>query len=207
MLKTTFTKLLEKFSDNNDITNKIWNKIEQNYSSEERYYHTLKHLENLLSQLSEVKNKINDWNTILFSLYYHDIIYNVRKSNNEEQSAIFAQKQMKLIKIPANIIKNCSNQILATKKHLKSTDNDTNFFLDADISILGFDKKDYFEYTQNIRQEYSIFSDKIYYHGRRKVIKHFLKMGKIYKTNYFYKKLETQAKQNLKKELETIQNK
>jgi predicted metal-dependent HD superfamily phosphohydrolase len=204
MLKQTFIKLLEKYTDKNDVINELWNEIEVNYSKKNRYYHTLQHLENLLYQLTEIKDKINNWDTILFTLYYHDIVYNPLKKNNEEKSAEFAEKRMSQILIPNPVIKNCKAQILATKDHFESKDSDTNFFTDADLSVLGQEWEEYSQYFKNVRKEYSIFPDIIYNSGRKKVLKHFLEMKKVFKTEYFFSKLEQQAKKNLQKEFELL---
>ena len=194
----------QNFTDDKSLTIDLWTEIEHNYSNKKRHYHTLSHLDNLLKQLLEVKAKIESWETVLFTLFYHDIIYNTLKSDNEEKSAVLAEKRMKQINVPTEIIENCKSQILATKKHEDSSDIDTNFFIDADLSILGQDADTYKLYFQNVRLEYSIYPDILYKPGRKKVLKHFIEMDRIYKTEYFYTKFENQAKQNLQNELEYL---
>jgi len=137
-------------------------------------------------------------------LFYHDIVYNALKSNNEEKSADLAKLRMETIKVPSSIIKNCELQILATKKHLLNSGSDTNYFLDADLSILGKDLKTYTDYSQNVRKEYAYYPSLIYNPGRKKVLKHFLEMNKIFKTDHFSKKYEIQAKANLSFEFNTL---
>jgi len=114
MLKETYIKLLKNYTDDNCLIEELWTEIEQNYYDKKRHYHTLSHLENLLQQLLEVKNKIESWDTILFTLYYHDFVYDALKSDNEEQSADLAEKRMKQINVSRQIIENCKTQILAT---------------------------------------------------------------------------------------------
>jgi predicted metal-dependent HD superfamily phosphohydrolase len=204
MLKETFIELLTNYTDNNSLTNELWTEIEKSYSNKKRHYHTLQHLENLLTQLIEVKDEIQNWETVLFSLYYHDIIYNSLKSDNEEKSAGLSEKRMKQISVPIDKIELCKKQILATKSHIKSTDSDTNYFTDADLSILGQPWETYLLYYKNVRKEYSIYPDLIYNPGRKKVLTHFLIMDRIFKTDLFYDKFEMQAKQNIQKELELL---
>lgn len=201
MLKETFIHLLKNYTNSESIIAEFWGEIEHNYTHKKRYYHTLSHLENLLAQLTAVKHKIEGWDTILFTLFYHDVVYNALKSDNEEQSAALAEKRMKQISVPDYMIKNCKNQILATKKHLANTESDTNYFTDADLSILGESLEKYMVYAQNVRKEYSVYPDPIYIPGRKKVLEHFIKMERIYKTDYFYHKFENQAKHNLQFEL------
>ena len=204
MLKETFINLLSNYTDNKLVINDLWNEVVKNCSSKKRHYHTLQHLDNLLAQLTDVKGEIQNWNTILFTLYYHDIVYNSLKSDNEEKSAELAEKRMKQISVSIDKIELCKNQILATKSHIKSTDSDTNYFTDADLSVLGQNWETYLLYYKNVRKEYSIYPDFVYNPGRKKVLNHFLSMDKIFKTDFFYKKFESQAKQNIQKEIELL---
>ncbi len=204
VLKETFIQLLTNYTDDNGLTNELWTEVEKNYSSKKRHYHTLHHLDNLLTQLTLVKDEIQNWETILFTLYYHDIIYNSLKSDNEEKSAELSEKRMKQISVSIDTIELCKNQILATKSHIKATDSDTNYFTDADLSVLGQNWETYSLYYKNVRKEYSIYPDFVYNTGRKKVLNHFLSMDRIFKTDFFYNKLEAQAKQNLQKEIELL---
>jgi predicted metal-dependent HD superfamily phosphohydrolase len=204
VLKHTFIELLKNYTNNDSLINELWTEIEKNYTHKKRNYHTLLHLQNLLDQLTAVKDAIQNWDCILFTLYYHDIIYNALKSDNEEQSALLAKKRMQQISVSSETIELCTKRILATKSHIKSADNDTNYFTDADLSVLGQSWEVYSNYYKSIRKEYSIYPDLIYNPGRKKVLHHFLAMESIFKTKYFYDKFELQAKQNLQMELDIL---
>lgn len=204
MLKETFTRLLNNYTANQPLARELWAEIEQNYANKKRHYHTLQHLENLLAQLTAVKNEIKDWDTVLFTLYYHDVVYNALKSDNEEKSAELAVKRMKQIAVSDKTIKLCAAQILATKSHSKSSDSDTDYFTDADLSVLGQPWETYSAYYKNVRKEYAIYPDLIYNSGRKKVLAHFLAMDSIFKTDFFYHKFEMQAKENLQQELSLL---
>ena len=93
--------------------------------------------------------------------------------------------------------------IKCTKSH-EFSDSDTNYFTDADLSILGKSWKTYEEYYQQIRKEYKIYPDFIYNSGRKKALQHFLKMDRIFKTDYFFEKYEIQARENLQNELQIL---
>lgn len=203
MLQTIFTQLLVSYISEESLIRLLWNEIKNHYSSKGRHYHTLSHLQNMYSQLLSVKDAIQDWDTLLFSLFYHDVIYSSTATDNEERSAGLAEKRLKQIHYPQEKMEKCLQQILATKKHAPA-DNDTNFFTDADLSILGADWPDYEAYTKAIRQEYSIYPDLLYKPGRRKVLKHFLSMEKIYKTGFFQEKYEAIARENMQKEMQLL---
>lgn len=203
-LQENFISLLSTYTNDHILIDELWNEVMTYYSGKKRYYHDLTHLENLLEQLSAVKTNIHQWNTLLFTLYYHDIIYNAAKNNNEEESAVLAEKRMQQLGVPVEIIDQCRAQVLATKKHEVSADSDTNYFTDADLSILGQSWEVYEAYYKNVRKEYSIYPDIIYKSGRKKVLHHFLSMERIFKTDYFFTKFEVAAKENLQKELDIL---
>jgi predicted metal-dependent HD superfamily phosphohydrolase len=96
------------------------------------------------------------------------------------------------------------NQILATQSHQNTNDNDTNYFTDADLSILGESWENYLVYSQQIRAEYIQYANEVYVPGRIKVLTHFWEMERIFKTSYFYNLYETKAKQNLENEIKLL---
>ncbi len=202
-LSQKFTDLFQKHTTDYSLQEKFWQEIEKHYSSGKRHYHTLLHLENLFGELEPIQEKLEDWDTLQFSLFYHDIIYKSFKSNNEEESASLAVERLRQIGYPEEKIIKCENQILATKSH-NFADNDTNFFTDADLSVLGKDWETYAAYYQQIRKEYSIYPDFLYNNGRKKVLEHFLDMENIFKTEYFQNKYESQARLNLEKEFQIL---
>ncbi len=204
MLKETLIQLLHHYAVKEDLPENYWREIQSQYSHPKRHYHTLQHLENLLAQLLPLQAQFQNWDTILFTLYYHDIVYNALKSNNEEKSAEWAEKRMLQIGVPKEMIETCKYQILATKKHLIDADLDTNYFLDADLSILGQDAETYTTYSHNVRKEYAIYPDLIYKPGRKKALQHFLAMDRIFKTDYFSETLEKQARENILMELSLL---
>lgn len=203
-LQSIFSNLISKFSNDGKLKLDYWLEIEKSYSQKKRKYHNLTHLENMIWELENVKGEILDFDALLFSVFYHDIIYKATAKDNEEKSAEVAKKRLEKIIIPNERILKIYNQILATKSHKKSDDSDTNFLLDADLAILGKDWKDYDKYTQQIRKEYSIYPDFLYNPGRKKVLTHFLEFDEIFKTAYFKEKYEKIARENIQRELSIL---
>lgn len=204
MLTDTFLQLVTKYSKDHELANNLWLEIFTKYSEPKRHYHTIDHLDVLITDLKEVKEKITDWDTTLLAVFYHDIIYKASSSTNEGDSAKWAMKRLSEIGYPADKIAKCANMILATKSHELSEDADTNYLIDADLAILGKNPEDYQKYTQQIREEYSIYPDFMYTSGRKKALQHFLQMDSIYKTDYFTAKYEQQARINIGTELEEL---
>jgi predicted metal-dependent HD superfamily phosphohydrolase len=206
MLKTIFFDLSLEHNSNKVLVEDCWNEIFVHYNESHRKYHNFSHLEQLFNILLSVKNEIDNWDCILLSMFYHDLIYDVNFHDNEEQSANIAKIRLEQLKFPVKIIKKCIDIILASKKHHLSDDKDTNYFLDADLSILGSDWDKYNQYSQNIRIEYIIYPDNMFFEGRILVLKKFQNQNNIFKTDFFKNKFEMIAQQNISKEIEILEN-
>ncbi|CAH0234479.1 hypothetical protein [Chryseobacterium sp. Bi04] len=203
-LQDRFLQLCFLFTNNQALIQSLWKEIEKKHSEKGRYYHNLSHLENMFQELERVKSNISDFSAISFSVFYHDFMYEATSNSNEEKSAAAAEKRLKEIGLPYDTILTISKQILATKSHQRSEDEDTNYLLDADLSILGKDLETYLVYTNMIRKEYSIYPDFLYKPGRKKVLQHFLELESIFKTEYFKDRYEIQAKNNIAAEIQLL---
>jgi predicted metal-dependent HD superfamily phosphohydrolase len=204
MIKELFSQVFSHYSSDETLWHSTWHQIDRHYKRKARHYHTLTHLENLAQELLTVKELFKNWHTAVFAIVYHDIIYNPLRKNNEERSAAYAERKLRLISFPPADVQQCKAIILATKLHTLDEDHEINLFTDADLSILGADPDAYMLYCNQIRKEYSVYPDFMYKPGRRKVLEHFLKMDRIFKTEPFRKKYETSARNNLSYELEVL---
>jgi predicted metal-dependent HD superfamily phosphohydrolase len=201
MLKQIFISILSQYTDNQQYIADCWMEIEKAYSGKKRHYHNLQHIEQLVQLIQTHDKELTDVEVLLLSAFYHDIVYDATAKDNEEQSAKIAVARLSKTNFAEQKIKRCEAQILATKRHEKTNDFDTDFFTDADLAILGSDWEIYEVYAKNIRKEYSIYPDFLYNNGRKKVLKHFLAMENIFKTPLFRATLEEKTKKNLKNEL------
>jgi len=203
-MQECFQQLLSGYTSESKQVEEFWKEVEMHYSGANRYYHTLAHLELMYQQLAACRQWIEDWDTVLFSLFYHDIIYNPLQQDNEEQSASLIVQRLQALSYPEQKIARCQAQILATKKHQQEADTDANYLTDADLSILGSNWDTYTQYAVNIRKEYAVYPDPLYKPGRAKVLQHFLQMERVFKTPYFFERFEQQARQNLAAELQQL---
>jgi predicted metal-dependent HD superfamily phosphohydrolase len=191
-----------------NIKHKYFNDLLETYDSPKRHYHNLNHIYSLLKLVDKYYTQLQDPKTIQFTIWYHDVIYNVFKKNNEEKSAQLAKEQLAKLNIDKQIISDSYSLILATKKHFLpkelNSSFDAKFLIDIDLSILGADLENYKEYIKQIRQEYSIYPDLLYNNRRKKVLEHFLNSKRIYKTDLFFKLYEKKARKNLAFELHQL---
>ena len=201
MVKDLFYASAKKYGATPETVDFYWNEVVREYSSEGRYHHTLEHLEFVVGLLYEHRSVIRRWDILLLAAIYHDINYDTTASDNEEQSAMIAELHMQGLDYSPAEIKLCRKHILATKSHLEADYSDTNLLLDADMAILGTDWKRYQQYSNAVRTEFSIYSDEQYSRGRKAVVQLFLMQPRIFHTEPFFERFETQARLNLEREL------
>jgi len=204
-IEKRFKNLLNKYTSDKKQIDQYWLELEKSYNFKSRYYHNLSHINELLQFYDKYEHELIKKNVVLFAIFYHDIIYDIKKKDNEKQSAEFAKNSLKDLNIKQEIINFCYDYILATKKHnIDSSDTDLAYFLDFDMAVLGKDWEDYHIYTEKIRKEYQIYPSILYKKGRKKALESFLQTEQIYKTDAFFKLFEEQARKNIQKEINLL---
>ncbi|GAF52529.1 hypothetical protein [Psychrobacter sp. JCM 18900] len=188
---------------------RLWQDIVTRYGEPQRAYHTLNHIEQLLVQFENIKHHLAEPHIIALALYYHDAIYNPTRSDNELKSAEFATDALspylsteQCQQIYALIMMTANHQIdvlIDSEKY-----NDAAYLLDMDLSILGAPWPTYKQYAKAIRQEYKHVADDNYRDGRTAVLQGLLAHPKLYLTDHYYNQLETQARDNIKRELTSL---
>ncbi len=185
---------------------RLWQDIVTRYGEPQRAYHTLNHIEQLLVQFENIKHHLAKPHIIALALYYHDVIYDPTRFDNELKSAEFAIDALG----PYLSTKQCRQihaLIMMTANHqldtLVDSDkyNDAAYLLDMDLSMLGAPWPTYKQYAKAIRKEYTHVADDSYRDGRTAVLQGLLVHPKLYLTDHYYNQLETQARANIKREL------
>ena len=177
--------------------------IERDYSSSNRYYHTLDHISSIIEQIEQLNLEPIEFKTITFAAFYHDIVYDTRSNDNESKSSHRARRFLSLIEY-TDIDLVC-DLIISTIDHRPLRDNPLfELFLDADLSILGASPVKYREYAENIRREYAWVDEARYVTGRIDILSRFLNRDKLYFSNEFRNRFETQARKNLQNEINEL---
>lgn len=204
-LRAPWTQTNFPYTNDLMLINQSYVNVMMAYQEENRYYHNISHLLQLVSLQQAYADRIRDNEVVLFSIFFHDMIYNARHSDNEEKSAAAAVTHLRNIGFPADKTAAVNDFIIATKTHINTqNDPDLDYFLDFDLQILGTSPEAYRQYTQQIRQEYSIYPDLLYKPGRKKAMQHFLEMPTIFRTPVFRELYEAQARQNIQAEIDTL---
>lgn len=200
-----WSKLLQIFDIHPTTIENTFNQIVVAYSSPNRFYHNLEHINHVLEVIQTLESQIQNINTIQFAAWYHDIIYDTKTKDNEEQSAEYALTVLSSLSIPSNIIQKVRFLILTTKNHQISTnDVEAQALLDADLAILGSRLCEYNKYAESIRQEYIWIPEVKYFTTRKQVLQKFLQRDNIYFTQLMQQEKEQAARNNLQREIAQI---
>jgi len=187
------------------------------YSSKDRFYHTLLHIENMISDLDSVwihfvdsiKNTYDDieraYNNLYLAIWFHDSIFDPKSKENEINSADFTAYELQKLNYSEIDLKKICELILCTIDHRPMKDTVLfKLFLDLDLAIFGKEEDEYYKYSKNIRLEYSHVPDQIYFEKRKNLLNIFLNKDQIFYTTYFQEKYESQARKNITYETKNI---
>lgn len=205
-IKKYWIDLAEKYSSDKLQTEQCFDKLQKAYNEPQRHYHNMEHILSMIQEINNCQNESIDRDSLLFATWFHDIIYNPRKHDNEAKSAEEAIRTLKQLSVPEETIQKVKELILATANHMntKEPDHNLSFFLDCDLKILGSKREDYLLYAENIRKEYKHVISFIYKMERKKILKRFIESPSIYRTEYFRSKYEAQARKNILFEIQNL---
>lgn len=173
----------------------------QAYSAPGRHYHNLKHVEECLAALDGISGLDPREREILTAaIWWHDVVYDPMRSDNEEESARLAEQSL-----APDLRPEVGRLIRLTKTHkVEPNDRLGAFMISIDLGILGADAAAYTSYAQAIRREYSHVPEQEYRAGRAAVLESFAARPAIYPDPAFAARLEVQARANIARELESL---
>lgn len=167
------------------------------YAEPWRRYHTLQHLEECLALFSSTIGLAQRPSEVEAGLWFHDAIYDLRATDNEERSASLARSVLLDASVSQAVVERVAGHVLATKHHAATLEPDARLLVDIDLSILGAQAARFAEYEQQIRVEYAFVPDALFFPKRREILAGFLARPRIFYTEHFSSKLEQSARANL----------
>lgn len=182
-----------------------FNRLEKNYSSKGRLYHNFKHIEECLKEFSEAKHLSKEPNALEFAIWYHDIVYDTKRKDNEEKSAAIAYNSALRRSLDYTFAARVKEIILATD-HLRRLPKtiDEKLIADIDLSKLGKPEKEFGYYEKKLRKEYIWVPEELFRKGRARIVEQFLERGTIFFTEFFIEKYEKKARDNLKRSFKRL---
>ena len=179
----------------------IWRELAAAYGADGRFYHNLTHIEHTLDVAEQLREVAVDFTAVQLALWFHDVVYDPRRSDNEAESAAYAVRVLRPFGVPDDLLAKVTTLILATQMHEATNDPDMWVVLDADLSILRAPPAQYDAYAQAIRQEYRFVPEEAYMAGRTAVLQKFLARKPFYLTAWMRELRDTAVYQNLSREL------
>lgn len=185
---------------------KYFDQLLNAYGESERFYHNMEHISRMLEKIESFSADIEDMPVLKLAIWYHDVVYDPKATDNEEQSANLAESIMLDLGLEKDKVQKIKDYILATKDHNVSPEDafDLVLLIDVDFETLGGSWEDFEKYRKAIRKEYSWLSDEKYIDGTRKFFNNMLARDRIYNTQVMYDKLEDQARANLNRALKEL---
>ena len=185
-------------------------KLSARYRAEGRHYHGLSHIGALLALARDYRNGLSDPEAVDAAIWFHDAIYDSRKSDNETRSAALAYEQLSGRAEPERLAR-ITAMIEATATHEipdlfdPAARRDAAVFLDMDLSILGAEPEQFDAYERAVRLEYGWVQEPAWRAGRAAVLRKLLSRAHIFHTEEFRSRLEEKARANIARSLAALE--
>ena len=163
------------------------------YRQAHRAYHGQRHVQAMLEAL-ETRGVLTP--ALELAVWGHDLIYDPRHTDNEQQSAqLFSAWMISQDALP-DLVHDVARLILETRHLQPPSDRAAALLIDADLSVFGADDETFWDYEAAIRHEYDWVDWPTYRNGRAAVLERFLEREQIYATPEFAG-LEGEARRHL----------
>ncbi|MFM0174274.1 HD domain-containing protein [Paraburkholderia sediminicola] len=166
----------------------------QLYAEPTRHYHTLRHVRRCLRDLDQARGAIPHPDVVELALWCHDVIYVPGARDNEQCSADWF-RQWADDRIAAG--ERICEMILATKHKRVPAGLDDRFACDIDLAVLGARRSHFREDGVRLRAERPDLDDRAYDMHERTILGNLLARPRIYHTDFFHARCETNARGNL----------
>ena len=175
------------------------------YAEPQRHYHTMQHLTECFAQWDLVRAEAEHPGEVELALWYHDAVYDARRSDNEARSAELAREAVVAAGLPAgagaDVADRVTTLILETRHLAPPTIPDAACLVDVDLAILAAPAARFDEYETQVRAEYAWVPAPLYRRKRREVLTALLARPHLYATLHFRRVAEGPARENLRRSL------
>lgn len=183
----------------------MFERVTKAYAETHRHYHTAAHIDACLREFDSVRSLARSGSEVEAALWFHDVIYDTRASDNEQQSAELASRFLASSGVSPSICARVHSHILATAHKGKPVDDDARLVVDIDLSILGQDEQVYDLFERSVREEYKWVPWFLYRRKRIEILRSFLDRESIYGTERFQQRYESAARSNLERAIRALE--
>ncbi|MBI2397633.1 MAG: N-methyl-D-aspartate receptor NMDAR2C subunit [Xanthomonadales bacterium] len=169
----------------------------QRWREPHRHYHSLTHLDDCLRQAANQRARFAQAGEVEYALWFHDAIYDTRKSDNEQRCADWARQAAISSGVDPAAAQRIHDLILATRHAALPVTADAALLVDIDLSILGADAARFDAYEHEIRSEYHWVPSFLFNLKRKQLLREFVARPRIYSSAEYQRRLEAPARANL----------
>jgi predicted metal-dependent HD superfamily phosphohydrolase len=171
------------------------------YVAPNRHYHNFAHIEDCLDKLAQVDDlSVAEREILTEAIWWHDVIYDPTRSDNEELSAQLAEQH-----VAPHLRAEVGRLIRLTRTHqVEPADRLGAILISIDLSILAAEASRYDAYAAAIRREFAHVPDDAYRAGRADVLRRFAARPVIFPDAGFAKTCEQKARDNLAREIASL---
>lgn len=176
------------------------------YSEPHRHYHTLQHLDACLRHLPDLRALATHPDEVALALWFHDAIYDIGAADNERRSADWAVESLLSARVEVAVAQRVFALVMVTRHEVAPRTVDEQVMLDVDLAILGARAWVFDGYEGQVRAEYRTVPEPLFRANRRRILQGFLARERIYHTDPFHGRFETQARRNLARSIAALQD-
>jgi predicted metal-dependent HD superfamily phosphohydrolase len=174
------------------------------YAEPRRRYHTLQHLNECFDGVRELLPIAAYPAEIGIALWFHDAIYDPRRSDNEQRSADWARSAARTLGVAPEPAQRIHALVFSTRHAAEPVGLDAQILADVDLAILGAPPARFDEYERQVREEYAWGPEPIFRAKRSEILRSFLARPHLYHTSLFQEQYESSARRTLRRSLERL---
>ncbi|MFF3839922.1 hypothetical protein [Streptomyces sp. NPDC001930] len=175
------------------------------WAEPQRRYHTVDHLRAVLARIDELTDQGGEGGElelVRLAAWFHDAVYRPDRSENEERSAVLAEKALTEAGLTPHEVAEVARLVRLTIAHDPAPgDLNGETLCDADLAILATAPDTYRGYVAAVREEYGFVPDDAFRAGRSAVLRHLLGLPRLFRTPYGAAVWEEKARENMEREL------
>ncbi|SOC47355.1 Predicted metal-dependent phosphohydrolase, HD superfamily [Blastococcus aggregatus] len=181
-----------------------WAAVVRAWGEPHRRYHDLAHLAAVLGIVDRLADDATDPAAVRLAAWYHDVVYDPRRNDNEASSAGRARAGLRGL-VPDERIAEVERLVLLTAGHaVEPGDANGAVLCDADLAVLASPPESYAAYASAVREEYGHVPDELFTAGRIAVLEQLLALPRLYRLPVVAGTWEPRARANMAAELSLL---
>lgn len=153
-----------------DHAGRLHRELLGHYQEPHRRFHTLEHVGGVLHHLQTTTAGLDDTCAAQLAAWYHDVVYDPARGDNEEVSALLATTRLAQAGAPAAVVEDVARLVRSTAGH-QPEQLDEAALCDADLAVLAGTPAAYERYRSGVRAEYAHVDEPTWRAGRARCSK------------------------------------